>query len=332
MKFGTVTLAASTLVLAGCTVYFARELAYERERNSAALVESGPDAAALTPPGPESAAATPPGQSAPLVSAAAAPAPDDDVQADAAAGSASVDDTRRARNRKQAEEFLRRYANPETRAKLLKGQVEAHQRIYSALRSELDIDAERFDRLIQLFADRRLDRQVRMARCLTDISCLRPDLVDSAQQRQAIVDLIGEKNTIKLEKYGRDRSRSGEFAGLQARLGPRLALSPQQLDELSSALHDEVKRTRREIESHGHETGAFASHYGIIVYARDTKTVDERMASAAASIDRMRDRASTLLNGEQQTVFEQAQDDALLVFRPFARVSIAAYEQGYELR
>jgi hypothetical protein len=331
LKLGVATLAASTVVLAGCTFYLAHELAYERERNSAAVVASRPDIAAPTPPDPESAAATPPGPSA-TRAAATASAPADDVHTDATARPASVDDTRKARNRQQAEEFLRRYANPETRAKLLKGQVEAHQRIYSALRSELDIDAERFDRLIQLFADRRLDRQVRMARCLTDVSCTRPDLVDSAQQRQAIVDLIGEKNTIKLEKYGRDRSQSGEFAGLQARLGPRLALSPQQLDELSSALHDEVSRTRREIESHGHETGAFATHYGIIVYARDTKTVDERMASAAASIDRMRDRASTLLNGEQQTVFEQAQDDALLVFRPFARVSIAAYEQGYELR
>lgn len=330
MKLGIVTLAASTVVLAGCTVYLARELAIERERNSAALVESGPDAAPLSPTGPESAAATPPGQSATL--AAAASAPDDDVHADATSGSDSVADSRSARNRKRAEEFLRRYDNPETRAKLLEAQIENHRRIYSALRWELDIDAERFDRLIKLFADRQLDRRVRMARCLTDVSCVRPDLVDSVQQRQAIVDLIGEENTIKLEKYGRDRSLSGEFTRLQARLGPRLALAPQQLDELSNALYDEMIRTRREIESHGHETGAFMTNYGIIVYARDTKTFDERMASAAASIDRMRDRASTLLNGEQQTVFEQAQDDALLVFRPFARVAIAAIEQGYEVQ
>jgi hypothetical protein len=318
---GIVTLAASTVVFAGCTVYFALELARERERNSAALVESGPDAAASMPPG----------QSATLA-AAAASAPDVDVHASAAAGPASIGDRRSAHSRDQAAEFLRRYDNPQTRAKLLEGQVENHRRIYSALRSELDIDAERFDRLIRSFADHQLDRQARMARCLTDTLCVRPDLVDPAERRQAIVDLIGEENTVKLEEYRSDRSRSGEFEKLQARLGPRLALSPQQLDELSSALYEEVTRTRQDIESHGHETGAFATSYGIIVYARDSKTLDERMASAAASIDRVRDRAGALLNSEQLTVFNQAQDDALLVFRPFARVADAAIELGYEVQ
>jgi len=329
LKLGIVTLAASTVVLAGCTVYFARELARERERNSAALVESGPYAAPLSPPGPDSAAVTPPGKSA--TPAAAASAPSADAHADSAAGSTSVADSRSARNREQAAEFLRRYDNPETRAKLLADQVQLHRSIYSGLRSELDIDAERFDRLIKLFAEQQLDRRVRVARCLTDVFCLRPDLVDSAERRQAVVDLIGEENTAKLEKHSRERSRSGEFGTLQARLGPRLALSPQQLDELSSALFDEATRTRREIESHGHETGRFMSRYGLIVYSKDTKTIEDRMASAAASIDRMRDRAGTLLNGEQLTVFNQAQDDALLVFRPFARVQVAAIELGYEV-
>jgi hypothetical protein len=329
LKLGIVVLAASTVVLAGSTVYFARELADERERNSAALVESDPDVAALNPPGPESAAATPPNQSATAPTTPASTPGDD---ADTVAGSASVDDRRSARNREQAKEFLRLYDNPQARAKLIADQVELHRSSYSALRSELDIDAERFDRLIKLFAERQLDRRVRMARCLTDTFCVRPDLGDGAQRRQAVVDLIGEANMVKLEKYRSDRSRSSEFASLQARLGPRLALSPPQLDELSSALHDELIRRRREIESHGHETGAFASRFGIIVYARDTKTVDERMASAAASIDRMRDRAGTLLNGEQLTVYNQAQDDALLVFRPFARVQIAAIELGYDMQ
>jgi hypothetical protein len=330
VKLGIVALAASTVVLAACTAYFARELARERERNSAVFVESGPGAAALSPPGPESAATTPPGQSS--TSAAATSVPGDDAHADTAAGPASVGDRRSARNREQAEEFLRRYDNPQTRAKLLEDQVELHRSIYKPLRSELDIDAERFDRLIELFANRQLDRRVGIARCLTDTFCVRPELGDGTQRRQAVVDLIGEENTVKLERYGRDQSRTGEFAKLQARLGPRLALSPQQLDELASALYDERIRTGREIESHGHETGTIATSYGIIVYARDTKTLDERMASAAASIDRMRDRAGTLLNGEQLAVFNQMQDDALLVFRPFARVAIAAIELGYEAR
>ena len=216
--------------------------------------------------------------------------------------------------------------------KLLEEQIKKHRDIYSWARSQLDIDAERFERLIKLFAERLIDRRMRMARCITDILCVRPNLDDGAERRQAVVDLIGKENAAKLENFGRDRSRSSEFAKFQARLGPRLALAPQQLDELSSALYDERMRTGREIESHGHEAGNFATSYGVIVYSRDAKTLEERMASAAASIDRLRDRAGTLLSGEQLTVFNQMQDDALLVFRPFSRVAIAAIEQGYEAR
>jgi hypothetical protein len=332
VKLGIATLAVSTVVLAASTVYFARELARERERNSAPHVESRPGAAAPGTTGQESDAATLPG--GPVTPATGAiSAPGDDAHADPAVGSSSVAERRSARNRQQAAEFLRRYDNPETRAKLLEDRVENLRRLYSELRPELDIDAGRFDRLIKLFAEQQLEDRVRVARCLTDTFCLNPNLADGAQRRQAVVDVIGEANTVKLEKYSRSsRPRSGEFDKLQARLGPKRALSDQQLNELSIALHDEWQRTRREVESHGHETGLFATSYGVIVYAKDTKTVEERMASAAASIDRMRDRAGTLLNGEKLTIFNQTQDDALLAFRPSARMMISAMELGFEAR
>jgi hypothetical protein len=323
MKLGIVTLAACTVVLAGSTVYFAYTLDRERERNSVALAEAAPVAAL----GAESATPARAGASGtPATAPAAAPA--GEPEGDPASG--SIEDQRRRRNREQAQEFLRRYDNPEARAKMLAEQIENQRSLYPGLRSELDIDAERFDRLIKLFAERQIDRRERIARCLVDILCLRPDLGDGTSRRQAIVDVIGEEKTAKLEQYSRDRSRSSMHATFQARLGPRLALSPQQLDELTSALFSEANRARKELESHGHETKSFMTGYGLVVYARDTKTVDERMASAAASIDRMRDRAGTLLNGEQLTIFNQTQDDALIVFRPFARVQIAAFEQGYE--
>lgn len=322
MKWGIVTLAASTVVLAGCTVYLARELGLERERNSTALAESDPDATALGAPGPETAATSPPG--GPVTSSATSPA------IEAPADSGSVDDRRKARNKEQAEEFLRLYDDPETRAKLLQDQLEAQRRSHSGLRSALEIDVEHFDRLINLFAEQEIDRRVRMARCLLDVFCLRPDLASGAERRQAVVDVIGEENTVKMEQFRSDQSRSSQFGVFQARLGPRLALSPQQLDELSSALHEAQMRARQEFESHGHEYRNFATSYGVIVYAADTKTVDERMASAGASVDLMRDRAGALLNSEQLEVFNQMQDDSLLVFRPFVRVSIAALEQGYD--
>jgi hypothetical protein len=322
VKWGIVTLAASTVVLAGCTVYLARELGLERERNSTALAESVPDATALGAPGPETATISPPGGPAtPSATAAATEAPAD---------SGSVDDRRKARNKQQAEEFLRLYDDPETRAKLLQDQLEAQRRSHSGLRSLLEIDTEHFDRLINLFAEQEIDRRARIARCLLDVFCLRPDLVSGAERRQAVVDVIGEENTVKMEQFRSDQSRSSQFGVFQARLGPRLELSPQQLDELSSALHEAQMRARQEFESHGHEYRNFATSYGVIVYAADTKTVDERMASAAASVDLMRDRAGALLNSEQLEVFNQMQDDSLLVFRPFVRMSIAALEQGYD--
>jgi hypothetical protein len=324
VKWSVATLAASTAVLAGCTVYLARELALERNRNAAALVESGPQAGTPGMAGRENATSST-GES--LAATASTP---EGAHAGATAEPASIEDRRKARNKEQAEEFLRRYDNPETRAKLLQDQVQAQRRGQSGLRSALDIDARQFDRLINLYAEQELDRRARMARCLTDVFCVRPNLVDRAERRQAAVEVIGEEKTARLEQYRSEQSRSSQFGIFQARLGPQLALSPQQLDELSTALFEEQARARQEIESHGHEYRNFATTYGVIVYSTDTNTLEERMASAAASVSLMRDRAGALLNSEQLEVFNQMQDDSLLVFRPYARVMMAARELGYD--
>lgn len=328
MKLGIVTLAASTVVLAGCTVYFASELSRERERNTLALAEASPAAVPGRSPSPSAGTEL----SSPSDSTAGAPASaaGDAAAAPTASASRSVEESRRERNREQAAEFLRRYDNPETRAALLEEQINSQRRFYSLLRSELGIDAEGFDQLVKLLATQKIDRRVRVARCLTEPLCVPMDSGGGIQERQAIVDLIGEKNTVKLLDFVRDPSRDSVLATFQARLGPRRELSPQQLGELESAFFDEVARTSQEMESHGHSTRNYATRYGVIVYASDTKTLDERMASAAASIDRLRDRASMLLNGKQLEIFNQTQDDALLTFRPYARVGIAALALGYD--
>jgi hypothetical protein len=210
-------------------------------------------------------------------------------------------------------------------------QVTNSQRsFYSLLRPELGIDAERFEQLVKLLATQKIDRRVRAARCLTEPSCTQTDFSGGIQERQAIVDLIGEKNTVKLLDFVGDPTRSNMFAKFQARLGPKLALSPPQLVELESAFYDERMRTSRELESQGHPSRDFATNFGVIVYASDTKTLEERMGSAAASVDRVRDRASALLNSKQLEIFNQTQDDALLTFRPYARVGIAALALGYD--
>lgn len=330
MKLSIVTLAAGTIVLAASTIYLARALGQERERNEAvaASAADAPPAVPAHPVGPESPPTASP--SSPSDSPAASPvsAPGNDTQAQAAAESAV--DRRNARNREQAAAFLRLYDNPETRAKLLEERIGMELRTYASLRPQLDIDSERFDRFIKVLAEQQIDRRVRAARCLIDPNCTRPDFADSAERRQAIVDVLGDKNVAKLVEFGRERSRSSVFATLQARLGPKHALSPEQIDDLTNALFDEVARTTRDLESHGHETRKIATRYGVIVYASDTKTFEERMASAAASIDRIRDRAGTLLYGEQLTIFNQTQDDLLLVFGPHARVGVAAFTQGFE--
>ncbi len=323
------TLAASTIVLTASTFYFARELGLERSRNVAAAADG------TTPSATESVAradtavtrgaarvpgSTPAGGNQPTSAAAAASRPD------------TAPDRFRERNRSQAEEFLRRYDNPETRAALLEEQLENQRRFLALLRPKLDLDEERWNKLLALINEQETDRRIRSARCLTDLTCLRLDLGSNygEQQRQAVVDLIGEKNHDKLQEFRRDGFQADWLAKFQARLGPTLALSSHQMDELGSALGDEVRRTRREIESHGHETSMFSTRYGTVLYAKDTKTVEERMASATASVDHLRNRAGTLLNGEQLTIFNQLQDDSLLSFRPFARVGVAVQAQGYE--
>ncbi len=338
MNVGVVMLSVSTVVLAASSAYLAHELVKERDRNAAAEA-----ATHSVSPTVGAAAAAPAMAAAPALARSARSASSDDGAAAAIAANLPVPKPipgtpehalarQRERNRPQAVEFLRRYDNPQTRQALVDERLDNQRRDLALLRPKLGLDADRWERLVKLLTEQEIDRRVRSARCITDDACVRMDFGAGygEQQRQAVTDLIGAKNVDQLETFRRQGSQVNSLARFQARLGSKLELTPVQLEELASALADEAYRTRREIDSHDHESASYSTRYGVIVYSVDTDTLEKRMASASASVDRMRDRAGTLLNGEQLTIFNQAQDDALLLFRPYARVGVAARAQGYE--
>ena len=331
MNLGVVMLSMSTVVLAASSAYLARELVTERDRNAALEAPAVADASVVAN---GSDVKIPPAPAAPTQSMTSA----DPAAAANRASPAPIPATReeaRARERELsrpgATDFLSHYDNPQTRQALVDAQLDRQRRDFALLRPKLELDADRWERLVRLLAEEDVGRQALSARCLIDEACVRPKFgAYSREQQQAVIDLIGAKNADKLITFRGHLTQASSLARFQARLGPKLELSSVQIDELANALADEARRTRREIESHGHASGSYSSRYGTVVFSLDTDTLEKRMASAAESVDRMRDRAGTLLSGERLTIFNQSQDDSLLIFRSFARVGILLRAQGYE--
>ena len=146
-----------------------------------------------------------------------------------------------------------------------------------------------------------------------------------------MVDLIGERNVKKFEDFLRERPQTGSIAKFQARLGPTLALPPDQLSDLARALSQEAAQTHEELAARGGRVYTYEGSHGVIVFSADTQTLDERMASASASVLRLRERAGAFLDGERLRIFNQLQDDSLLKFRSTSRMDIAIAAAGYGL-
>jgi hypothetical protein len=326
----TALLAACVLTLAASTVYFARELRSLQDGEAGrgpGMAVSAADSVVAVPV----REMTPTGNHATQVSAAA-PLPE--AMAPAAPETSPTDDAVRSRERaaKAARSLLARYENPETRKILIEAEYVSAQRLFALLRPRVELDDARWEKFLRLTVDLQVDRRVRAARCGIDPQCAKPELPAGQRdrERQQMVDLIGDRNVKKFEEFLRERPQTGSIAKFQARLGPTLALPPDQLSELARALSQEAAQTHAELAARGGRVFTFEGSHGVVVFSGDTRTLDERMASASASVLRLRERAGAFLDGERLRVFNQLQDDSLLKFRSTARADIAIAAAGYE--
>ena len=320
MNKPVVVLTLTAIALAGAGAYLLRRIDAERARTPA--MAELPAVPALSDP----AAAPPVSQDATSGNAAApaaANAATETPRADARLPAAAPPEDRRARNRRQAAEYLERYQDPAQRAALRKDEVTAARRSTAGAAERLKLAPEQYEKLVQLLADMSFERRVAAARCLVDWSCVSPTKTEAyvTLDRQ-VGELIGESGRNELRKLGRTDMERRAVNSLQSRLSAIDALSPEQADQLAAALLDEERRLDRAMRDQ-HRIGFASSDGPSLSYTDRAESLELMLQSGEAHVQALRDRAATQLSGAQLAALDEMYDDLLIEFRRHLRIKAA---------
>ncbi len=321
-------LAATTAVSSAAALCWRHELIEERARHSQVEVP------APVPASPTLAAASEPALPAPVAQPAARPlnpapaAPPATVKAPAATASTRpievssggsspwpLDEARKADMRQRAEQYMRKYDNPEGQKELREQALASTRRNLKGFDNEAGLDSVTFEKLIQLTTDQEIERRVLQSRCMAEPPCDAPppeyrELLD--RQKAELANVIGREAAREMPQWMMSVGERRMTATLSGRLPANVTLSSSQSIALITALtaerraiSQEYAATRQRMAGYGNVDGSSA------MYVTEAPPIDDRVASARVNSQRLRDRAATVLSGEQLTVFNQMQDELL---------------------
>jgi hypothetical protein len=328
MNKAVALLTASTVVLTASTLYYAHELGELRSREPPAAhpaVGDAPPPIAVPAANELPATAAGPGTSpaSPASGASPAAAPFD------MPGSLASD---RALHSESARRFLAQYDDAEKRERMIAAAIDSRRKRLRKTANELDIPEDQLDTLIELQIEARMDRQVRLGRCLLDPACAKPEPPPASfeERGQAITEKIGEQKLAQLRAQDRRNGPEGPMLEkLQNRLPPELRLKPAEMDALADAVGEEVRQMQNELRTGGRKVTTF-SGYSVIPYVRGIPTMEENLGMAYRSSRRLNDVAATQLSGERLETFQTLQADGVVKFREYIRRQIQLRAAGYE--
>jgi hypothetical protein len=302
LVFGT-----TTALFAGLTLYYANELAEENAR----VV---PEAAVVrATPAPSEPSPSPAPQSAPIPEAAT-PSPRESMV------EASVPNTKSPEPEFKMSasdiDFLALYADPQGRRTLIEEALVDQRISMRGLAERLGLTAEHWQRVLEVFAEQQVESRAASLRCRADPACkslFTPD--ERANQVQQVRDVIGEDKFADYDRYVKSMYERQTIAELQKQLRGNLALPADRAEALIAALAEERAAALRELSDNGDSYGGIGVPNGFIYYNSSAPTLEARMESGVQYSQRMRDRAATLLNANQQAAFNQMQDQLLATLR-----------------
>jgi hypothetical protein len=314
-------LAASTAVSASAALYWRHQLVEERARNALQVEPHAPPAGAAqaaAPVAPPATAQAPPENAA---STAKVEAPKPAAAGPLAPASSGLPDARppisakaTAAQRKQAADFLKKYDDPFGRNELRGQALERARRGLEGFDQERNLDAGTFEKLVALIADQELERRVAQSRCMADPQCEGPSAFADmfAAQRQSINDLIGAGGDAAVRDWNSTQSVRRMVKGFSARLPATAQLSETQSNAFVAALKTERDAAMQEWAMNHQPVQGFGNMDGMMVmYLSQPATTEDRLASAQVYVQRMKDRAATVLSGQQLMVYNQMQDELL---------------------
>lgn len=299
-------------LLAGSTVYFARELHIERAARAAEKSSSRETAAATSKPAPALSTV-----GSTISADEASTSPTYSVTTNSGRLKNLTEAEQRQAAILQARKFLADISEPAGRARALE-QHRAMMRIGTqGLSDYLKLDPGEFARFMDLLAEHGLVHREIASRCMLDPDCmnrgqLSDDLV-AAQERE----LASAFDADTIERY-RYFMRSGNerqaVAELRGRLPDNARLTDAKADELVRVWVQESEHIQSDMKRVGY---GIATQNSMVFVVMGEDPDGARAAAAAEYNQRWRERAGTVLTPEQLAVYTQLQQEALDQARAF---------------
>jgi hypothetical protein len=128
--------------------------------------------------------------------------------------------------------------------------------------------------------------------------------------------LLGPDHMDDFTQYQTSLGEREAVIQLRGRLSDANNLRDSQAEQLVAALSDERARYQREAMQRGTSVSGWGTgQLGMLFYAGDSNSIDERLANAAQYSRRLHDRAATVLSPQQLAVFDQMQKELLAAMK-----------------
>ena len=238
----------------------------------------------------------------------------------------SSDEDHATRQRKQAAEYLRRHDDPVEGAELRQQELDRVRRSLAGIEQKLGLDPEKFERLVRLVAEGETEKRVASARCIGDPLCLRTAMSTPffSERDQQIRDIVGDEHMKDLRSFRNAEQERKLVDTLQKQMPATLALSESQAGDLALAIFDERQKQQHEMQVRQQRVRGYGLGNGFsLFYAANATTAEAALQSGEQYVQAMRDRAATVLQGDQLAAFNRNQDDLLIGFRRFVNEQIA---------
>jgi hypothetical protein len=316
MRKLVLTLALSSVALAGSTVYFAHELFEERARNGAAasLAASPPVVSPASPARPELSRSVSPSDV--RASTAAVPAKTEAVGLTARS---LTEQEIKAAQVEFGRTFLAQIADPQGREDLISERKMIMRHAYPMLDKVLGLSSAEHARLLELFALQQLEMQEHQSRCAVDPHCRFHELrFNEEPHQQQIAELLGQERVQKFESYKNSLGERESITQMRMRLPDAQRLADENAEGLITALAEERASINREAAQRGQGVNAFGVGAGML-YTTTDGTLETQYDAARQYSQRLRERAAQYLNSEQLRVFNELQDEQLVTLRSLLR-------------
>jgi hypothetical protein len=209
-------------------------------------------------------------------------------------------------------ECVENHEDPVGREQLRRDAVEQARGELDGFDKERNLDAQTFERLIQLVANQELERKYTRYRCFADSNGCPADAATLyLRHTEAVEALIGTGGQWEMRKLVVPPADRRMLAALAKRLPADQPLTRAQHEAMIIALDDALRADVEQEVASGQNSAGYIDNDGSRVFYLDLPSTEESVASARIYVQRVKDYASLILHGRQVVIFNQMQDELL---------------------